>query len=235
MPEPQISNESSQLTPASPLDTDGLEPRQLEICSLLVEKGAMHAERYLGTLRALEATGNPDRIPQASHSARELMKGLEEDDPTFTPVLKSGALIEAVRARATSWRVLKQKEPWCKEEPWTGQIDGSLAVELKHVDELLEQFGQPGGGNARVTAMINRLSPALGALPDAAAKDFKRDWKGALKTFNDIAHHTYPAEEADFREQITRLEALLLVVLKPAPLVDMDELETLIAEGEEGL
>jgi hypothetical protein len=227
--------QADELPPLSSTDSriHELTTRQQEVYDRLNKRSQTFAEMYGGIHLCLSMGDNPDRFAQSAHSARELMEKLEKDDPTFAATLRTGAINDELKGFGARWEKLKAQSPLWKDGKWQGEIDDSMRLAISELEQLTAKWSKPSTRGQRINKMVNRLSPAMGALPEAATVDFYQQWKDENGYFQAIAHHNKPvASESDHMTHLVTFDSLLITILNPQPLDDLNELDALIAEGE---
>lgn len=216
-----------------PSDTSGLEDKQLKVYRLLAEKSELLAGIYLGMAHASLSKNNPDYLSQAAHSARELIEKAPKELANLAINFKSGDIKEDARKWILPWNELKQKTQWSSSPPWQGEIDANLASILTLIDDFSVTWKVSiAPPKDHYNKMINHLSPHIGALPSVATDKFSQEFSNLKGYFNAVCHHDVATTETMLLQRIGKLEDLLITLLNPEPIPDMDELELLIVEGE---
>lgn len=191
------------------------------------------ASIYLGALKAGASDRNPDRLPQAAHSLRELMNGMPGalGVPVGELNQRLGDRLSGLRG---SWGSLGAlgADP---DRAWRGEISGPLRKFLKRATGFFAWYDehQPRR-RAEFGDTLDRLSPSPRAVPQQLHANNVVAWMAMRQYFIDVCHHSTQTEVSTFDATLEQLEGFLLDRLRPRTFEDFDEIDAIIREGEAG-
>lgn len=210
----------------------GFDSRTLRLLELLSAKSKELASMLRGAWIVLSTTDNPDVLPQAAHSIRELMEKAPIKLPEVPVQQGSNTLKSDVMALGTKWAVVAQARQ--SEVTWSGEIDEPLRNILNDFGVFFSEFSskyQPR--NEQNSALIQALDGSGVQIPAQLLRTKLKQWNGLRDYFLSVAHHGKPnATREEVTEAIASLEEFLLNLISPEPIPELDELDKLIAEGE---
>ena len=212
-----------------------LDARQLEVSKALHEKSPDLQLIYLGGLWVKIQAENPDRLALAAHSFRELMEKLPRILAVPQKALKESTNSQIEDLRRTKWEVaVRKSDARSTSGEWSGAIDGPLKAFLAGVQDFFNWFEQVHPRRrAAARETLRTLDPYMGVLPPAIGEFNVRRWIKTQDFFVGISHHRRCAEE-EFNGWQFALEQQLADALSPRTFADLDEIDSLIAEGESG-
>jgi hypothetical protein len=212
-----------------------LEDHQLELYAVLVAKSEKAGNWYRGGLSALANSTNPDRLPQAAHSIRELMDNL----PTLVEVpaeADKAGLGDKFKALITTWERARRASSCHSNGVWTDRpIDIHLRRALSAVDSTIEWY-QANRVTRResAVALIRRLDVSDRVLPRSVENTLSRDWARLRDYFVKVCHHGRETDDAEFNTNLYALERFVLDRMKPKTSAEQATLDQLIEEAEHG-
>ena len=211
-----------------------LSREQQQLHSALRSYGEELGAMYLGGLRVLCDTANPDRVAQSALSMRELMVKMGELGPTNAAGSQStGSMGPKVNQLKLDLVQLKRKTKGYSEAGgWTGPFNGHLHRFLKKLDVFFawveadrrsrrEQFQQ---------TMV-RLDPSDRALPKPLLDTRFSEWQELLRFFQGTLHHGLSPSRDEIRERIGELETFLAGMLVPTTFDDLNAIDALLQES----
>lgn len=213
--------------------TVSYDTRTLLLLELLSEKSEELANMLKGAWVVLSTKDNPDMLPQVAHSMRELMEKAPIKLPSVPIVQGTKNLKNDVKELGDKWAIMVK----CRDETslWNGEIDASLCSMLNEFSEFFDNFStkyQPR--NEQNSALIQALDGSGGHMPAQLLKAKLNQWNELREFFLSVAHHGKPnVTIEEVTEAVVILEAFLLDLMMPEPIPDLNELDSLIAEGED--
>lgn len=196
------------------------------------ELGAM----YLGGLRVLRDTANPDRMAQSALSMRELMVKMGELDPANAGENQStGSMKQEVFQLKEGFVQLKRNtKSYSEAGVWTGPFNGHLRRFLKKLDNFFAwvKANSPSRREQFQRTMV-RLDPSDRALPKPLLDTRYREWQELLNFFQGTLHHGLSPSRDEVRKRIGELEALLADLLVPTTFDDLNAIDALLQESDD--
>ena len=186
------------------------------------------SKMYLGAVYTLNDDQNPHRFAQAAHSMRELLEKLSVVVPEV-PTDRGEPMRSRVDRLSEEWRQLV-------DGPGLSSIrDGQSAIDqfrpsLEEFFAWVADHVQPYRERARATLRGMDNSPT--ELPPDLLEERVRAWMKLKDYFTSVAHGK-ATTDPEFEIALQRTEGLLADALAPSPAEDLDELDRLIAQGEE--
>jgi hypothetical protein len=214
-----------------------LSGRQSDLAEALSEKDPRLAAMYLGALRALDASGNPDAPAQACHSLRELMEKIPRWYPSVAvPAPEQlSRMDDKVRALAGKWKRMREKTRCLNNGAWGGSIDGDLTAALKEADDLFAwlETDRPFR-RQRTTEMFRTLDPMGLPLPPKVERVRVDEWSWCRDYFVKAAHHDITATHEDVSKRLHFLEGFLLDLIRPRTFEKHADIDAIVEKGESG-
>jgi hypothetical protein len=194
----------------------------------LGRRSASIADIYSGGLRVFVDDTNPYRFQLAAHAFREMI--------AQCPTLTGGSVVFGdnmkqrlvpVKKAFEGLRRLSAQTPGPTSNP-TGLSDA--------LNEALEDFFEWNdtyhAENRRKTALLlSQLSGGGPALPSDVVADEISRWIDSDTYFKKVAHNGRRAERDEFVRTLFVVEDILLRRMQPRPVSDLDEIDALLAEG----
>ena len=204
---------------------------QRDIFEALLGRDGRLAEMYVGALTALDDRSNPDRLAQSAHSLRELIEKIPEVVGVgVAPVSELSAEAEKLEATLTAAR---ESASFC-DGNWDGEIDGPLRELVRAVEDLVAwRLTQRKTRREAVRETLRELDPSGRAVPGPLGEVSVKEWMQAHRYFSGVAHHKATGETA-FRDAVAGFERLLVMLLRPRPFADFDEIDRIVTEAERG-
>ena len=204
-----------------------LTPQQQRVLEALIDRETEEyplSRWYLGAFYALNNEQNPDRIPQAAHSLRELLEKLPRvvegtDAPATSPNFQQK------RAKIYK-RILKDKENY-PDGRENKQIDGHLDKTFKQVEEYLESNRQPTR-RERMQMAVTTIDPMANRF-DNEIRERKRDeLHGLWEQLEGFAHHKSKRNIGKFEKCLDKLEKTVIDLLAPITAQNQKEIQTIL-------
>ena len=198
----------------------------------LGEQHADLAALYLGAVTVVRHDDNPERIPQAAFSIRELLVKLPNhlDVPMPAHRERLGDRIDGLKK---CWDSVMKNTASRQNGTWTGSIDSHLEKLLTELECLFKWRDEHHPRRRdEVAALLRRLDPAGGKLPRQLESENYKEWSGLSEFFNNVLHHNITVGIKEFQEKLTTVERLLLDRLRPRTFVDWQTIDDIIREGE---
>ena len=189
------------------------------------------AQMYLGAIRVLKDTGNPERVRQAAYSMRELMDNLTKHFGIYRDPLP--ALFKKLDEAEASWERALNESICYADGAWKGKIDSSLSSFLQKAQELLSLHSSRLSGKGASSQLIRKIDEFDAFFSESLHRRNLRIWSKAYGFFNGVLHHNEEVEQRKFENRLKDTELLLLDLFLPKPTKDFDSLDALIREGED--
>lgn len=211
-----------------------LPDQQLALYKALLRKHEILAQMYYGVIKVLKDRDNSDRFALAAHNLRELMEKL----PNYIDVetkAQNAQLSDKVKLLKKMWHDACSKTTCLSDGTWNGEIDESLA-------SLLQEFGiffnwhdlSLPTRNEEIKTALRKLDTSGCNLPISLEEQNIKTWKRLRKYFLGIAHHGQHPTQDDFDSKLDAFEVFLLDRLYPRTFTDLDEIDDIIQEGDNG-
>ena len=208
-------------------------PRRVlvEALSRRSPKGGQAIGMYFEALRALDRKDGPEALHVAAYELREFMNGLPR--VLDLPIVPYVQMRNKAQSLLGQWRKTCARSSCINDGKWEGQIDKHLRRMLIQVADFADWMeNQVPSRRIEVSVVLKRLVPTEHPMPAPLLDMRISEWSELLEYFNGIAHHNATAVEAQFRENVERLEVFLLEHLEPRTFEDQDAIDRLIAESE---
>lgn len=208
-----------------------LSRRQRALYERLVGYRSDLGQMYVGALVAL-ASGGPDSIAHAAHSARELIEKLVELRAPAPPT-RVGHPRDKGRELRNTWTSYRigQGPGFDLEQLQEARIDRRLVTVLRKVDEFAEaQKAYNPGRKAKTERALDELGLSDGGLPAPLRKAEVDEWHRLRQLFEAASHHG-PATADEVSAALGDVERFLMRWI-PETFDDFDELDRLI-EGDD--
>jgi hypothetical protein len=206
--------------------------QQLALHEALEERAADLARMYVGALIVLSNPDNPDQLPQAAHSLRELMEKIPRYIAVETRASRESLRVK-VRELEDRWNNTVENSACYDEGNWNGSIDRHLRRLLQRLQQFFDWFDQHHPRRRTETATVLRQLDGSGRTLPARLEDLEVEgWLAIRDYFQAVAHHGRQPPEEDFRAWMDALERFLLDRLRPRTFADFDAIDDIIQEGE---
>ena len=166
---------------------------------------------YLGVLYALDNEHNPNRIPQAAQSLRELLEKL--------PIVVEGSEVQsplppfAQMRRDMYKRISKDKELY--PDGWKDmEINPHLAETLEDFEEYLKQSQEPTR-RERMERAVATIHPMGNHFHSETQKAKQKELFALWETFQAFAHHKRNPDINEFIKCLNKLEVRFVELLGP--------------------
>jgi len=209
-----------------------LDAQQIACYKALQEKSSYIAGMYIGTLRVMRQEDNPDKLPQAAHSIRELMEKLPGVLDVPMQATKE-TLKSKVRELEDEWKKVITNKGCNDNGEWTGEIGGALQKFLKKTEKFFEWIVEhhPRRRN-EYTEALRAMDNSNISLPEPLEVLSVKRWEEMLDFFQKVAHHrSFPSSE-EFTQRLNALEEFILERLVPRTFDNFKIIDEIIAEGE---
>ena len=211
-----------------------LSREQQQLHSALRSYGEELGAMYLGGLRVLRDTANPDRVAQSALSMRELMVKMGELEPANAGGNQStGSMKQEVFQLKEDFVQLKRNTKGYSEAGvWTGPFNGHLHRFLKKLDHFFARvIANSPTRRAQFQRTMARLDPSDRALPKPLLDTRYREWQELRDFFEGTLHHGLSPSRDEVRERIGELETFLAGVLVPTTFDDLNAIDALLQES----
>jgi hypothetical protein len=207
-----------------------LRQEQRVLLEQLSHRSASLADIYSGGLRVLVDETNSYRFQLAAHAFRELI--------AHCPSLTGGSVVFGDNMKQRLVPVKKAFEKLRRLSALTPDPTSNPTGLSDALNEALEDFFEWSdtyhAENRRKTALLlSQLSGAGPALPSDVVADEISRWIDSDKYFKDVAHNSRRAERDEFEGKLFVVEDILLRRMQPRPVSDLDEIDALLAGGDD--
>lgn len=189
------------------------------------------ADIYTGGLRVLADEANPTHFQLAAHAFRELISHCSE--LTGAPVVYGDGMKQRLVPVRIAFTAMKQANAVTPNLP-----SDSVGLSVSLNDALQEFFGWADnnrpGARKRTALLLAQLAGSGPALPSDVVADDISGWMDSDEYFKLVAHHNKTAERDEFIGKLFVIENVLLRRMQPRPVSDLDAIDALIQEGENG-
>lgn len=224
MADPGSSSLSEE--PLPPLEGQIFTSGQRQFYDVLAARDNRLADMYLGGLTVLAQVGNPDRIPQAAHSIRELIEKLPRH---LGFVVQNNPVPLGQMTRNLA-------DVWDKMEISVDGSSNSSCIPTTFVGRLQNFFDDFRNSNPKLRergkSVLNNLDPSEMQLPEVVQEARVDSWKEFNDYFVSVSHHRTSQDMNDFIEMLEKFEAFLLDYLRPRAAENQAEILRLIQEAE---
>ena len=174
---------------------------------------------YLGAVCVFDQSSNPDRIPQAAHSLRELVDALFGGPVAEGPGLH-GEVID-LRAKWPGDRMLTQYQ----DQADLLMLDDEIRGFLEAINDFFTRFDdRPRSRREQVMRLVRARGLSTGR--------YVARWLGMRRQFLAVAHHGKSVTDAQFRQLLDDCDSLVIELLRPKMFDQLDEIDRIIAEAE---
>lgn len=204
-----------------------LTPQQEAVLGALKDKERNKfpfSQWYHGALYALDNEHNPNRVPQAAQSLRELLEKL--------PIVVEGSEVQStpppfVQMRRDIYtRISKDKE--CYPDGWKDmKINPHLAKTLEDVQEYLEQSQEPTR-RKRMERAVATIHPMGNYFHSETQKAKQKELFSLWDSFQSFAHHKSNPDINEFKMCLEKLELRILELLGPINTQDQRAIQTIL-------
>ena len=185
---------------------------------------------YLGIYGALASPYEPDRLEQACHSVRELMEKLPRQ-VMQTAYKKSENLKDKVRTVVDAWSRHEKALDAEFGVPTGEESEQTLHTLLARVGELSEWMSANRPDRRSLAKDALRALDVSEVPPlEAAEEDRVKAWLEWFDFFTNASHHRFRVNEAELRDHLEQLEALLIDLLVPSAVDDLQELDEIMGK-----
>jgi hypothetical protein len=206
-----------------------LRQEQGVILEQLGRRDPLVADIYVGGLRAFADETNPYRFQLAAHAFRELIAHCLR--MTGEKVVFGDGMKQRLVPVKNAFLALKKTSQLAPDP--TSQPSGISDTLIGALNDFFEWSDNNRGENRKKTAlMLTQLAGPGPALPSDVVADEISDWMGSDGYFKSVSHSGQRAERDEFVGKLFAVEDILLRRMQPRPVSDLDEIDALIAEGE---
>lgn len=207
-----------------------LRQEQGELLDQLGRRDPLFAEIYGGGLRAFADETNPYRFQLAAHAFRELIAHCLK--MTGGKVVFGDGMTQRLVPVKKAFLALK-KTSHLAPDPTT--LPSGLSDAL--VGALNDFFDWSDNNRAearkKTALMLTQLAGPGPALPSDVVADEISNWMESDGYFKAVCHSGQRAERDEFVGKLFAVEDILLRRMQPRPVSDLDEIDRLLAEGED--
>lgn len=223
----------------APWQPPPLTTRQIELIgelSLLDTKvrfGAM----FEGAIYTLHQAANPEALPQAAHSLRELMEKLEglKNIPITGKSIEDGAgnLGQKTRQLHEDWKRAKKESKCLQESKPADLIDEACRKLLCKIAVHFEWWEKnPKFLAKKAHGVVKGLDPLASMLPQDVQDAQAKEWKGLKDFFVEVSHHGRVTTPEAMFATVANLERFLYSRLAPVKAQNQSAIQQLISQVE---
>ena len=195
----------------------------------LGRRDPLFADIYAGGLRALADETNPYRFQLAAHAFRELIA--HSLKMTGGKVVFGDGMTQRLVPVKTAFLALKKTSQLAPDpSAFPSGVSDALIGAL---NDFFDWSDNNRAENRKKTAlMLTQLAGPGPALPSDVVADEISDWMDSDGYFKAVCHSGRHAERDEFVGKLFAVEDILLRRMQPCPVSDLDEIDRLLAEGE---
>jgi hypothetical protein len=204
---------------------------QERLLEQLERRNAYLANIYVGGLRALADEKNPFCYQLAAHAFRELISHCYE--LTGARIVYGDGMKQRLKPVKKAFAAMKR----ARTPTANSSVDSSgLSTALNQALEEFLVWEESNRAEARkkVARLLTQLSGGGPALPSDVIADDISGWMDSYGYFKGVAHDGRAAKREEFIQKLFVVENVLLRHMRPRPVSDLDEIDALIREGEDG-
>lgn len=209
-----------------------LNARQMKLVEVLKAKDESLSNMFEGALDTLNNTRNPEHLPQAAHSIRELMEKL----PRYIDVQTSNKfdIKNRVNQLIQYWEKIKGTcDNIIANELDNVEIDDKFRKFLNKVDTFFTDYNQHSPSKRKETAdTLSTIDLSEIGLPESLMSLDCKKWLEFNMFFQGISHHGRKTTDEVFNQWLDAFERFLVERMVPQTFDSFDQLDELIAEGE---
>lgn len=196
----------------------------------LGRRDALVAEIYAGGLRAFADETNPYRFQLAAHAFREMIAHCLR--MTGEKVVFGDSMKQRLVPVKDAFLALKKTSQLAPGP--TGQPVGISEALIGALNDFFDWSDNNRADNRKKTALLlTQLAGPGPALPSDVVADEISGWMDSDGYFKAVAHSGKRAERDEFVGRLFEVEDILLRRMQPRPVGDLDEIDRLLAEGED--
>jgi hypothetical protein len=208
--------------------------QQEGLVGCLAGRNAKLARIYKTSLLVLFDEDNPSRFELAAHCMRELIRNsplLINAERLVTGDTMKSRLDEIRR----TYRTLTQGQGFADDSSLSG-LEAQVRAVIVAISRYLKwESDYRPQARKRTAATLSGLSGPGQALPVDISGDEVAGWMRADEYFKMVAHYSNETvDQNEFVRHMTLIEAVLLRRLQPPAVSELDALDALITEGEDG-
>jgi len=206
-----------------------LRQEQRLLLDQLGRRDPLLADIYSGGLRAFADETNPYRFQLAAHAFRELIAHCLK--MTGGKVVFGDGMKQRLVPVKNAYLAMKRASQLVPDP--TGRPSGVSETLIVAIGDFFEWSDNNRPENRKMTAfMLTQLAGSGPALPSDVVGDEISAWMDSDEYFKLVAHSKQRAERDGFVGKLFAVEDILLRRMQPRPVSDLDEIDALIAEGE---
>jgi hypothetical protein len=187
------------------------------------------ADIYFGGLRAFADEGNPYRFQLAAHAFRELIDhclSLTGGTVLYGDNMKSRIVPVREAFDALGYANKLTPDPTSTPSGISNALNEALSKFFEWYDTNRPQK------RIKTALLLTQLRGPGPALPSDVVNGEISSWMKSDEYFKKVAHSGCQAERDEFVGNLFAVEEILLRRMQPRPVSDLDEIDALIAEGE---
>ena len=186
---------------------------------------------YLGALSALGNSNNPERLPQAGHSLREMMDMIPVAIELPGEALRERLGNEAAKLE-TQWNAA-QGSACLQDGEWSGSIDQRLK---RFLDAAKRFYSWKAKHQPRRRIEFDTVLAELDASghpPPGVLRELNvQAWMKMHDYFVAVAHHGEGVDSGEFESWLDALEKTILNLLVPRTFEGFDEIDAILEDDE---
>jgi hypothetical protein len=208
-----------------------LSDKKWSLVDALYRRSERLAQMYVGALIAWEDSRNPERFVLVAHELNELMEKIPwiVDVPTPAHSEHMGNKVAEIERRYGVAIASSSVKP----PTWNGTVDPPISDLLDAVRDFLEwkkthrlRRGQ------EIVSTFRALDGPVANFPSDLEDQAVRLWSNIKDFFESVKHHRKTPEGTQMEDALQRLETFLLRKLNPPTFADFDNIDAIIAAGE---
>lgn len=191
------------------------------------------AKNYEGAIKVYNTQSIPNRIKLSAHSIREMMKEIPKylNAPLHTSDRKLGDVFDDLK---DVWDRFYKSDIFLTEPPWNEETILKFRKSAKECQDIIE------AGTAilikrshRTRSMVRDFVVQSNTIstPSLVEDNLISLWLKVFDDFVEVAHGK-SVNENEYMEMVCSFESILLNLIRPRPLENIEKLSQIIQEGE---
>ncbi len=188
---------------------------------------ALMANWYEGALWARQDTNNPDRLPQAAHSLRDLLQELPK-------VLLNAPVIARIDSKSARKKIRERLKADHKQYPECNWEDAEITPEFARTLDMLIEYIEANEQPTRAEQLANALKsvdPMFGVVGPDIVKRKTKHYIAVWHKVQAVAHHGRTVDDAGFDALLDEVNDLILGLVAPVAVEDQKEILHILKAG----
>ncbi len=185
------------------------------------------ANWYEGALWARQDMDNPDRLPQAAHSLRDLLQELPK-------VLLNAPVIAKFDSKNARKKIRERLKADHKQYPECNWEDAEITPEFARTLDMLIEYIEANEQPTRAEQLANALKsvdPMFGVVGPDIVKRKTKHYIDVWHKVQAVAHHGRTVDDAGFDALLDEVNDLILGLVAPVAVEDQKEILHILKAG----